>query len=250
MCRDKCLVVRVTLSQSVNGILLVCGFSRQLGTCTVTVTDWTAPPLPLLIACRLSALPDMGMAAAALALLVLLVAPTVHGAEMVIDFNCPTKNTVTLKPTKDLADYQDADTTYILEEGDYTVSYVSNTAPLCYIGTGNVVLTSTGPIAFQPQAPLGLKGLTLDGQLTGERGAEVLRSSTDLYAEDVVIKRFKKGALYVSNSFRNAFLKNVQFMYNKGGGNGGGAAISGAAIANIVMDQVRVGDAWQSASCV
>jgi hypothetical protein len=190
----------------------------------------------------------MGMAAAALALLVLLVASTVHGAEMVIDFNCPTKNTVTLKPTKDLAHYQDADTTYILEEGDYTVSYVSNTAPLCYIGTGNVVLTSTGPIVFEPRAPLGLKGLTLDGQLTGERVAEV--ASTDLYAEDVVIKRFEKNALYVSNSSTNAFLKNVQLLYNKGGLDFGGAAITGGTTANIGMDTVRVGNAWQSASYV
>lgn len=95
---------------------------------------------------------------------------------------------------------------------------------------------------------MGLKGLTLDGQLTGERVAKV--ASTDLYAEDVVIKRFKKGALYVITSSTNAFLKNVQFLYNKGGGDGGGAAISGGATANIVMDTVRVGDAWQSASCV
>lgn len=178
------------------------------------------------------------MAVAALAILVMLAIPAVHGADVVNGFTCNTAQTITLTPGDDLATYQVPNTTYILPEGEYTVSFVSNTAPLCYIGQGSVIVGALSPTSFRSGAPLALKGLTLDGQQTGGIAVDVTTGRASLYAEDAVIQGFMQGAVQVIAAGQ-AFLKNVQFLSNQASGDQG-AAIYGGAGPQLVLVTVRV----------
>ena len=152
-----------------------------------------------------------------------------------IPLNCP------LTPTCQ-SDYQGADATYILKEGEYTVSKVTkfgygiyNYDPLCYIGRGNVVVKAYVPMV-QPEATLGLKGLTLEGPQTTavETGGGIV-----WYAENVVMKRFYQSALQaVAGS--QTFLKNVKLSNAYEGSDAAtGAAITCGSSATILMDTVR-----------
>jgi len=175
--------------------------------------------------------------AAALALVaLLLVAPAqVQAAEDVNGFACPTNSVVTLNPGVDLAaaGYHNDNTTYILREGNYIISsagMIANSAPLCYIGQGNVLVRVTAqaqagptqPYAFNPAAALGLKGLTLLGQRQPGVGAIFVTSGEPLYAEGVTIQEFTAPFGPLSMNFQRlnvpaaAYLKRVKFLSNEG----------------------------------
>jgi hypothetical protein len=151
-------------------------------------------------------------------LLLLAASASVQAAEQVVDYTCP-GNEKPLDPGADLvlaANHEDG-TTYRLSSGTYfitTSTPISNTLPLCYIGSGGTIIkvTASNPsLLFFPSAPLAFKDLTIDGQSKpGITGINVLTG--DLYAEHVNIQNF--GGQPLNMGVKTVSLREVKFKAN------------------------------------
>jgi hypothetical protein len=152
----------------------------------------------------------------AVLLLLLAAAASAQSPVMINDLECPANEvslpTSTPENMVDLFNYQQPNTTYILQPGDHDLSAytrVSKSSTLCYVANETAVrevVVNLSGLLFVDGGTLGLKGLVVDGsESTTLPTIEALSAS--LSVEDTTFQSIIAGAEYAAMNFQATNIK-------------------------------------------